>query len=490
MFKSGAGAETSAADPDGLFSRLDQELRVYGGGFWFNDGNVQQEIAGVRTRVEYRVNDLFSTLPGSRLTLEGEFSYDDVRRDKWEIGARLLIPFGNRSSERTVAYAGLTGQELRMMEGLERDTDIVTGPSSGTESVIDVATNVALDRVAIAGDASELGTAVGLGANTLIIAQGRGSSIDVTATDGQALQSSQTLLGGGGTLSVRGASSGTVATFTAPGAKPTLYSADTNTATGIITLADNTHLAGLNLLGARVGGSINGNNGVYGANGLSNIVIERSDISKAGYYAIRLNGSADNVTVSGNTVSQSGHDAPVFNSNNNAIKVTGNSILDPVYGIYFSNNNTGIVVSNNTIIDSRSHEGIRFGSNNSFTISGNSITNSGDAGISINGDNTGTITGNTVSTAGGAGIYVRFDDNVLSITDNIFAGTISKAAVEFNDTPNTLNNGSGNKLAAGVTLYGSSTPTVAELCEVGTAPGFTGSLEIGGTTITDGSGCR
>lgn len=94
------------------------ELRLYGGGFWFDADNVE-EIAGPRLRAELRFNDVLGRLPGSRLTFESEYKYDDVRDHQLEAGVRLRIPFGGRRN-------GLNAQERRMMERLERDTDIVT----------------------------------------------------------------------------------------------------------------------------------------------------------------------------------------------------------------------------------------------------------------------------------------------------------------------------------------------------------------------------
>lgn len=156
------------------------ELRVYGGGFWFEHEDVAQEIAGPRARLELRFDDIIDFVPGSRLTIEGEFSHDEVRDDKWEVGARLRIPFGGASRR----YASLTPQERRMTGALERDTDIVaqqettssTTVSSGTvqeENVEDALTGTDFDRVAIVEAGESLGGAsTAAGANALIIVRG------------------------------------------------------------------------------------------------------------------------------------------------------------------------------------------------------------------------------------------------------------------------------------------------------------------------------
>ena len=68
------------------------ELRAYGGGFYFDNSDALEEVAGGKGRLELRINDIIPSMPGSRLTAEYEFSYDDVREERHEVGATDQIP--------------------------------------------------------------------------------------------------------------------------------------------------------------------------------------------------------------------------------------------------------------------------------------------------------------------------------------------------------------------------------------------------------------
>lgn len=305
---------------------LSTGLRVYAGGFYFDDDDAAKSIAGPRARVEFRIDDVIPPVPGSRLTVESEYSHDDVRDGKWEIGARLRIPFSAVRESRAVAFSALTPQERRMVEGLERDTDIVTAKSKD-ETVVDNATGAAMNRVAIANSAATLQTAVANGGNTLIILQSAGANIDVSATDGQALQASQTLQGGGSTIQMRGSRSGAVAPFTAPGSRPTMVSSDTNAATGVVTMASHSHVAGLNIRGAGgVGTAAAGNDGIRGLNNLSRVAVQQNDIANMGGAGMRFDNNND-VWVANNNLSNMNTDAISFEAGNTAV-ITGNAIRD------------------------------------------------------------------------------------------------------------------------------------------------------------------
>ncbi len=153
------------------------ELRLYGGGFYFDDSWALEEIAGPKARVELRLYDVIPSLVGSRLTAEYEYSYDDVRGDRHQAGARFRIPFG--SGSRSLAAASpdskslalgpsqpLTRQERRMLDGLER-ADIFT-TRSGPGLVADEHTDVVFEKVAYVEGGGDLsGTSAAQGANTL-----------------------------------------------------------------------------------------------------------------------------------------------------------------------------------------------------------------------------------------------------------------------------------------------------------------------------------
>ena len=125
----------------------DVELRVYGGGFYFDEDWALEEIAGPKARVELRLYDVIPSMVGSRLTAEYEYSYDNVRGDRHQVGSRFRIPFGGGGHRSLVTAAPgskslalqpsrrLNRQERRMLDGLERE-DIFTTPS-GPELVAD-----------------------------------------------------------------------------------------------------------------------------------------------------------------------------------------------------------------------------------------------------------------------------------------------------------------------------------------------------------------
>lgn len=473
------------------------ELRVYGGGFWFDNDDATQEIAGPRGRIEFRINDIIQSLPGSRLTIEGEVSHDDVRDDRWEIGARLRIPFVGGRRHGGSSYASLTAQEQRMMEALERDTDVVAQSQSETtqivtplvqEGAIDDATNVALNQVAFANSNTGLQTAVATGANTLIIVQGSGGQIDVSVTDGQALQASQTIQGGGSTIHIRGATTGTVVPFTAPGAQPTLFSNNVSSFnTGIVTVASNTHVAGLNILGP--GGGVGGQNTGIVGNSVNNVVIEQSVISNIGN-GMRFLGGSDNITVSNNTVLNSSFQGIQITSGSTNVTVSGNAISNTgTDGVSVISNNSNVTVSGNTISGTGSGV-LLFDGNSDVRILNNVISNVGPGVFFRDNNSNVTVSGNTISNTTGDGVF--FDDNNtnLTLSNNTFTaignGSASDDVFDFDGAGNTLLPGSTGNVVT-------TAPNAGVICRG--AGNFTGTLQVTDQngvlqTFVDSAGCN
>jgi len=401
------------------------ELRAYAGGFWFDNDDARDAIAGPKGRLEYRINDVIASLPGSRLTIESELSYDDVRDTKFEIGARLRIPFGGRGSDAAVRTASLSAQELRMTDGLERDTDIVTDERTDTtvttEGAIDDATDVALNSVSFAKNANQLASAVNKGGNRLIIVQKGNKRIDVSATDGQALQSNQTVQGGASTILIRGRKTGEVVPFTAPGKRPTLFSDDNTVGTGVITLNNNTHVAGLNIRGGGTGGAIFNNHGVFALDNFDNIVIEQNSFKDIGGDAVRFGSNNSNVSITRNEITDITSFGVRFDDDNSNIWVTHNTISDNVFNdaIFFDDRNANVWVTHNTIrnID---RGGIEFESDSrNVIVSYNTIKNVGRDGVifETGGSSNVRVTDNEISNV--ARIGVNFDNNN---TDVVVAG--------------------------------------------------------------------
>ena len=264
------------------------ELRLYAGAYHFDHSDLPSSVTGPRVRAEWRMDDVIDQWAGSRLTLEAEYSHDQLRDDRVEVGARLRLPFGDNGTR--VASRSLTAQERRMADGLERDTDIVTDTnttsssttSTATEAVEDAVTGTALDQVVTIDNTSNIGTvSASAGANTLIIADGTAGAF----TGQQNIQSNQTVLGGGNGLAVRGRTSGQVAIFTAPGSTPTLFVPGTD---HVRVEGSNTHIAGLNVDGLASNGST-----LIVATGFSNVAISDSSFQgvTGGYYALTTSSS-------------------------------------------------------------------------------------------------------------------------------------------------------------------------------------------------------
>ncbi|MEM9127895.1 MAG: inverse autotransporter beta domain-containing protein, partial [Pseudomonadota bacterium] len=103
------------------------ELRAYAGGYHFYSDDAEDNVTGVKGRLELRVNDVIASIPGSRLTVDYEVSHDDVRDTRHDVGLRMRIPLSG--GKPVQALASLSHQQRRMLDGIERDTDIVTGRS-------------------------------------------------------------------------------------------------------------------------------------------------------------------------------------------------------------------------------------------------------------------------------------------------------------------------------------------------------------------------
>ena len=357
-------------------------------------------------------------MPGSRLTAEFEVSHDDVRDTRHELGLRVRVPLSGGSSVRSLA--SLTGQERRMLDGIERDTDIVTARSKA-EGVEDNITGTDFDRVAYVNGGS-LGTvSAANGNNTLVIVNG---TVDAGT---QTIQSNQTIQGGGSTIAVRGRRSGTVIPFTAPGARPTVI----NSGGGhVITLTGegNIHLAGL-----LVDGNNNGGHGIQGGSNKTNIAITQNTIQNSDDHGINFGNNNGVIFIDGNNITGSENNGIDFNNNNSSIVITNNNIVNARdHGILFASRNSNITISDNTISSDRD-QGIQFASNNSnVTIANNVITSDDAEGILFTNRNTNiTVSDNTI-TSDETGIQFNNNNSNIAISRNTITA-ISDEAIEFNN---------------------------------------------------------
>jgi hypothetical protein len=468
-----------------LSDTLKRELRVYAGAFYFDQHLLDKAIAGPKARAELRFNDIVPTLPGSRLSLEAEVRNDDVRGTDWEIGARLRIPFGNDRS-----YAKLNAQERRMTESLERDTDIVTGSktttstvSAGpqtTEKVEDAVTGVDFDRVATVDGAGNVQTTVtNAGGNSLIIASGTFNTAAMVS-----LTASQTVLGAGGTIQVRGLTTGKVANFTASGATPT-YNFTGNTVTeAAFALASNNHVSGLNMVGDGV--SQQNNAFLFAASNTPNVHLTNLDLHNfyGGFVRnVAFDGTAVNsvelnmnrVTAHNDSRSGSIQSVALF-GDNNSVNVTNSSFRNIRQGLEFTGNGNAVsfdrvsIASTNINVGAIAVRGTGAGDTSTLSVTNSSFEDLRGAAISTD---TGTVnvTFSNSTISGNLqtpfGVIIATDASTWAMNNITFAGRVN-TGISFSGTNNILS-GTGNVSTA---IHGNA------LCDTN------GNAQIGGFGFT------
>jgi hypothetical protein len=392
------------------------EFRLYGGGFYFDHSDALSEVAGGKGRAELRINDVIPALPGSRLTAEYEFSHDDVREARHVVGARLRLPLDPPATPR---LASLSAQERRMIDPIERDTDVVT-TQSAAEPVEDALTKVDFDRVAYVEGGGDLTlTSAAAGANTLIIAA------NGVIAGPQQLQGQQTLQGGGSTINVQGQRSGTVAPFTAPGTRPTLFN-DTDSS-ALELLGGSTHVAGLDFVGAGQFSGLFFNAGITGT-GILNSFIENVVVSDFGGVGIAFE-DGNELTIFDSTVKTVG-DVGIAFGDDNRVTLAAITVSDVIFGngIEFFDRNT--VTISDTAVSGVGAIGIAFEDDNVFTINRTQISQVCCAGISFALGNTAQITNTSITDAVHNGI-VGDSDNAVTIAGVSISDT-GEDAILFN----------------------------------------------------------
>ena len=380
------------------------ELRLYAGGFWFDHKDVLREVAGPKARAEWRINDVLPTLPGSRLTFEAGIRNDSVRGTDWEVGAKLRIPFGG-GADQTIRTASLTAQERRMTEAIQRDTDIVAA-RSGAESVSDALTGVWFDKVAyVNGDDLITDVSQAAGDNSLIVMRGG------LVGGAQTLQGNQTLLGGGATIQVRGRNTGTIQSFTAFGAMPTIGFAGNDP---LLTLTgSNTHVAGFRFGGS--GGNSTPNHGIAGGSSLRNLFLSGLLINDVGGNGIHF-------------------------GDFNQVTIADTKIFDSTTGIVFGNDNQ-VAIHRTTVGSGVFGSGAFFDSRNSLLVADSAFAAGQGASFVLHGDeNTLAMDRTYLSTPHGV-LEIRQNTNTLSGANNVTAPRVVLSP-PFCDSPVQLNGSS------------------------------------------------
>ena len=225
------GQEGSYSGFDGevgyrIYATDNADFRVFAGGFSFsrNDAHAissgrsfdfsYRDITGPMGRAEVDIYDLDALGAQSRVTISGQISHDDVRGTSGYVGASLRIPLG--------AGWGAGGQALddldrRMVDPVRGQDNVLTQwDYTKPEPVIiynGLVTSQPTNTVYYVSD-DTLGAGTYANPTSLAGATG-GSATDpfIVVTDfggpvtGATIHAGQTVVGGGGTFSVRGAES-------------------------------------------------------------------------------------------------------------------------------------------------------------------------------------------------------------------------------------------------------------------------------------------
>ncbi|MEM7750678.1 MAG: right-handed parallel beta-helix repeat-containing protein, partial [Pseudomonadota bacterium] len=382
-----------------------------------------------------------------------EVSHDDVRDTRHDVGLRMRIPLSG--GKPVQALASLSHQQRRMLDGIERDTDIVTGRSK-RENVEDALTGTDFERVAYADATTDVSTTSrGAGDNSLIILNG-------TVTDTQEVQANQTLQGGGSTIEIRGRRTGLVVPFTAPGAAGRVTEPPDEASLEIE--GSNTHVAGLTIVGAA---AASGNNGVRVGNYETNVFLTDVNISDVGNAGISI-GRWNEITIEGGSIARTGSNGIVARDNN-SISIIGGSIKDvSENGIRIDDGNTVTIAG--ITIDGTTFDAIRIGEvNTSVRIHDVSISNAGLRGISIGNDNqTITIAGVSITTTG--------DDGITIGSDNVNVALESTSVVDTGESG----------IVIGSTLFALFDQVeISDTTEVGIEIGEFSNVVVNNSTLTD-----
>ncbi|PWK72678.1 right-handed parallel beta-helix repeat-containing protein [Aminobacter sp. AP02] len=321
------GADVEAGVRIPIFPEdMKAQMKVFGGSYWY-EGDGIDDTLGVKARAELT----FAGLPGvsgSTLALGASVSYDNEDRTEFGLTARLRVPLGGNSNGKAAFDP--------MYQRVERADFVRThaGATGDVEAAEFVQGGKGVGKVvsisSATGDATAINAALTTaGTNALVLANG---SISV----GQTLQlgAGQRMLGGGGTIAVRGANSRFTAAFRNDGQAATLTG--TNAAANVVSMASGSEVANL---------AISGGLAAIASNGASNLSIRNVDISKTGGDGIRLDNVAG-ATIAGASI----RDLYICDNNTNCEFAVGRPNLAPFAAI--STLGTSGLVVRDTVIDS------------------------------------------------------------------------------------------------------------------------------------------
>lgn len=387
---------------------VDAELRGYVGGYYFdNPAPGFEEIAGPRARVEFRMFDLPFLGNGSRVVLAGQFQHDDVHGSQGTgiLTVRIPLP-GNGDSQK------LTRFQRRMVNPIVRDIDIVLNQARAPEEHAKLQLNGQMLNDITIIDANTVNAEAvfnAAGSDSVVLFDGAAGTI--TTGSGFVFNNGQLALGGGKTVNVVGCDSGAVASFSYGSAATVIGG---NAAVDVFTMADNSSMVGLNIVGGR--------NGIYG-NNLSGFNIACNTISTAFRDGVHLEGNT-NGNITDNTFSDNG--LPTDNDgleieNFTGGTISGNLATNNDYGFYIQTVSGG-TISNNTS-EYNNYDGFDIDEFNGGTFTDNVAQYNGEDGFYFDGDLNGGVFSNNIA---------RHNDNFGYNMDGMTGGTFSGNRAEDN----------------------------------------------------------
>jgi len=312
----------------------DHDLRVFAGGYYFDSKEFEDDIAGGRLRVEWNVANILPAVHGSKLTLEADYQYDDVRKEQFEVGLRLRLPLGSHGWGNP-AYKSLSYAERRMSDPIIRDTDVVTAKLAdhtqtqthtterlvAREAAVDAVTGVRIDRVVTIDSDDDANSLIAeAGHNSLIVATGAAGTFQNQSIQ---LLDEQTLLGAGTSLTLIGQTSGMAASFSPEGSRPT-FQQTTNSAA--ITVGSDTHISGVAITGDGETGGHHNRGIIAAARDLDNIHIAHTSITNMGGHGIRMHSGTTNWSVRDSFISDIWDGNGIDFENHNTFQIADTAI--------------------------------------------------------------------------------------------------------------------------------------------------------------------
>lgn len=420
------GVRLPVFEPDSGF-----DLRAFFGGYYF-DGSGVEAVGGPRARLELTAQDL-AGIPGVKLTGGVTYQSDNVRGDQWIAEARLRVPLQPPAPAPDQA---LSYMERRMMDAVVRDVDVVSNTGnatrstdttlSSTEDAINTWNGDVVSTFAQVDGATQDAAAL----QAALDAAGTGGVVlltgNLTAPGGILLNANQTLIGGGSTLKLRGASSGVEVDFTAAGGSGRITGADD----ALVEMAAGSTLSGISVENTATGANdfavvgasgaildqvdvLSSANGVKAA-GTTGFTLQGGSVTANQGIALDLTNSTG-IDVDGTEIVQNGasglgiradHAAGTIRNSSITTNGNGNGLDDidpsarPAHAVTVNNSGSLSIDGNTITTNGTQANGIHVTNSAGITISDNAITTNNymSRGIHLLDSNSAVISGNTIAT--------------------------------------------------------------------------------------------